>query len=75
MRPVSWLVAELAVASHACKVSQPAFSLEASAFYTNLKNRRQVLFVNAPGGGFQELVNLVATESYGIEAVFDYVDA
>lgn len=53
------------------KVSQPAFSLEASAFYTSLKNRRQVLFVNAPGGGFQELVNLVATESYGVEAVFD----
>lgn len=53
------------------KVSQPAFSFEAAAFYTQLKNRRQVLFVNAPGGGFQELVNLVATESYGIEAQLD----
>ncbi len=53
------------------KVSQPEFSFEASAFYTNLKNRRQVLFLNAPGGGFQELVNLVATESYGIEAILD----
>jgi iron complex outermembrane receptor protein len=53
------------------KISQPTFSFEAAAFYTNLKNRRQVLFVNAPGGGFQELVNLVATESYGIEAVLD----
>lgn len=53
------------------KISQPAFSFEAAAFYTSLKNRRQVLFVNAPGGGFQELVNLVATESYGIEAILD----
>ncbi len=53
------------------KISQPTFSFEAAAFYTNLKNRRQVLFVNAPGGGFQELVNLVATESYGVEAVLD----
>ncbi|MFM2410887.1 MAG: hypothetical protein RL481_1715, partial [Pseudomonadota bacterium] len=53
------------------KVSQPQFSFEAAVFYTDLKNRRQVLFVNAPGGGFQELVNLVATESYGIEAQLD----
>jgi iron complex outermembrane recepter protein len=53
------------------KVSQPRFSLEAAFFYANLKNRRQVLFVNAPGGGLQELVNLVATESYGIEASLD----
>lgn len=53
------------------KVSKPTFSFEAAAFYTSLKNRRQVLFVNAPGGGFQELVNLVATESYGVEATLD----
>ena len=53
------------------KVSQPQFSFTAAALYTKLTNRRQVLFVNAPGGGFQELVNLVATESYGIEATLD----
>jgi iron complex outermembrane recepter protein len=54
------------------KISQPRFSFEAAAFFTDLKNRRQVLFVNAPGGGFQELVNLVATQSYGVEATLDF---
>ena len=39
-----------------------------AGLYTKLDNRRQVLFVNAPGGGFEERVNLVATESYGLEA-------
>lgn len=53
------------------KVSQPQFSMTVAGLYTKLTNRRQVLFVNAPGGGFQELVNLVATESYGVEATLD----
>ncbi|MGL5837530.1 MAG: TonB-dependent receptor domain-containing protein, partial [Sphingorhabdus sp.] len=53
------------------KISQPSFSLEVAAFYTNLKNRRQVQFVNDGAGGFREAVNLVATESYGAEAVLD----
>ena len=53
------------------KVSQPAFSFEASGFYTNLANRRQVLFVNDGLGGFTERVNLVGTRSYGVEAILD----
>jgi iron complex outermembrane recepter protein len=53
------------------KVSQPQFSFTAAGFYTQLNNRRQVLFLNAPGGGFQELVNLVGTRSYGAEATLD----
>ncbi len=53
------------------KVSQPAFSFEAGGFYTNLSNRRQVLFVNDGLGGFTERVNLVGTRSYGVEAVLD----
>ena len=53
------------------KVSQPQFSFTAAALYTKLDNRRQVLFLNAPGGGFQEVVNLIATESYGVEATLD----
>lgn len=53
------------------KVSQPQFSFTVAGLYTKLDNRRQVLFLNAPGGGFQELVNLVATESYGVEATLD----
>lgn len=53
------------------KISQPAFSFEASGFYTNLRNRRQVLFVNDGLGGFTERVNLVGTRSYGVEAILD----
>ena len=53
------------------KVSQPQFSFTAAAFYTKLDNRRQVLFVNDGAGGFTERVNLVGTESYGIESTLD----
>ena len=39
-----------------------------AGLYTKLDNRRQVLFVNDGQGGFREQVNIVATESYGVEA-------
>ena len=53
------------------KVSQPQFSMTVAAIYTRLDNRRQVLFVNDGAGGFTEKVNLVGTESYGVEATLD----
>ena len=53
------------------KLSRPGLSLTAAAFYTNLENRRQVLFVNDGAGGLIERVNLVGTESYGAEATID----
>jgi iron complex outermembrane receptor protein len=53
------------------KVAQPWFNFEASAFYTRLTNRRQLVQVNATAGGFVENVNLVATRSYGVEADLD----
>lgn len=53
------------------KVARREFSFTAAGFYTTLENRRQVLFINAPGGGFQEAVNLVATRSWGVEATID----
>ena len=42
-----------------------------AGIYTKLTNRRQVLFVNDGAGGFTERVNLVGTESYGVEATLD----
>jgi iron complex outermembrane receptor protein len=42
-----------------------------SGLYTKLSNRRQVLFVNDGLGGFTEKVNLVGTESYGLEATLN----
>ena len=53
------------------KVAQPWFTFTASGIYTNLKNRRQVLFVNDGVGGFREAINLIGTESYGVEATLD----
>ncbi|OYU16479.1 MAG: TonB-dependent receptor [Alphaproteobacteria bacterium PA4] len=53
------------------KVQQPRFSLTVAGLYTKLDNRRQVLFVNDGAGGFLERVNLVGTESYGIEGTLD----
>jgi iron complex outermembrane receptor protein len=42
-----------------------------AGLYTKLSNRRQVLFVNDGAGGFMEQVNLVGTESYGVEATLN----
>jgi iron complex outermembrane recepter protein len=53
------------------KISQPQFSMTVAGIYTRLTNRRQVLFVNDGAGGFTERVNLVGTESYGVEATLD----
>jgi iron complex outermembrane recepter protein len=43
-----------------------------SALYTKLDDRRAVSFVNGPAGSLIERVNLVSTESYGMEADFTY---
>lgn len=53
------------------KVSQPGYSLTLAGLYTKLDNRRQVLFVNDGQGGLTERVNLVGTESYGVEGTLD----
>ncbi len=42
-----------------------------AGLYTRLSNRRQVQFVNDGAGGFTEKVNLVGTESYGVEATLN----
>lgn len=54
------------------KMNMPKVSLTLAALATNLDNRRQVLFVNDGLGGFTEKVNLVGTESYGVELTVDY---
>ncbi len=43
-----------------------------SALYTELNDRRAVSFVNDGTGNVVERVNLVSTESYGMEADFTY---
>lgn len=54
------------------KYSSGPFDGSVSALYTKLTNRRQVQFLNDPTtGGFIERVNLVGTESYGIEGTID----
>lgn len=53
------------------KISQPGLSLTFAGFFTNLENRRQVLFVNDGAGGLVERVNLVGTESFGAEGTID----
>lgn len=53
------------------KVVKARYSATAAIIYTKLDNRRQVLFVNDGLGGFTEKVNLVGTESYGLESTLD----
>jgi outer membrane receptor protein involved in Fe transport len=43
-----------------------------SALYTELNDRRAVSFVNGPNGTVIERVNIVSTESYGMEADFSF---
>jgi outer membrane receptor protein involved in Fe transport len=43
-----------------------------SALYTKLDDRRAVSFVNGPNGSVVERVNIVSTESYGMEADFTF---
>jgi iron complex outermembrane recepter protein len=49
------------------------FNGTVAALYTELTDRRQVLFLNDPTvpGGLIERVNIISTESYGLEATFD----
>jgi iron complex outermembrane recepter protein len=42
-----------------------------SALYTELNDRRAISFVNDGQGGTIERVNIVSTESYGLEATFN----
>jgi iron complex outermembrane receptor protein len=54
------------------KYDQGPISASLAGLYTRLSNRRQILFQNAPGGGFVERVNLVGTESYGVELTLSW---
>lgn len=58
--------AELGVKYHAGRLNGSI-----AALYTELNDRRAVSFVNAPGGGTTERVNIVSTESYGAELTFN----
>jgi outer membrane receptor protein involved in Fe transport len=49
------------------KYSGGRFSATVAGLYTKLDNRRQILFINDGAGGFTEKVNIVATQSYGVE--------
>jgi iron complex outermembrane recepter protein len=55
------------------KVSGSRFNGTLAALYTELTDRRQVLFLNDPlvPGGLIERVNIISTESYGLEATFN----
>lgn len=53
------------------KFSSDRISGSLSGFYNDLKNRRTVLLVNAPGGGVVEQVTVVSTRAFGLEAVAD----
>lgn len=67
-QPASYSAEIIKQAEIGVKYSSGRFSGTLAGLYTKLDNRRQVLFVNDGMGGFTERVNLVATESYGVEA-------
>jgi iron complex outermembrane recepter protein len=52
------------------KYSTGALKASLAGLYTRLSNRRQLQFINDPNnpGGFIEQVNIVGTQSYGVEA-------
>jgi outer membrane receptor protein involved in Fe transport len=69
--PASYTAEIIKQAEVGLKYTSGRFSGTLSGLYTKLSNRRQVLFVNDGAGGFIERVNIVATESYGLEATLD----
>lgn len=70
--PASYKAEIIKQAEVGVKYSNGRFAGTLAGLYTNLDNRRQVLFVNDGQGGFTERVNIVATESYGVEATVDF---
>lgn len=50
------------------KYSGPRFATTVAGFWTDLENRADVRFLNAPGGGVQEVVQLLSSRAYGLEA-------
>jgi len=70
-QPASYSAEIIKQAEVGLKYHDRRFTGTIAALYTKLDNRRQVLFVNDGAGGFIERVNIVATESYGVEATFD----
>jgi iron complex outermembrane recepter protein len=66
-QPQSYSAEIIKQAEAGVKLNRGPVSATAAAFYTKLNNRRQILFVNDGLGGFTERVNLVATESYGVD--------
>lgn len=67
-QPSSYTAEIIKQAELGVKYSTRRFSATLAGLYTELDNRRQVLFVNDGMGGVTERVNIVATESYGLEA-------
>lgn len=54
------------------KYGKGAFSGTAALYGVSLKDRRNVTFVNAPGGGFLEEVDIQNTNTIGIETTWNY---
>jgi outer membrane receptor protein involved in Fe transport len=69
--PASYKAEIIKQAEVGVKYHNGRFSGTLAGLYTKLNNRRQILFVNDGSGGFIEKVNIVATESYGVEATAD----
>lgn len=67
-QPASYTAEIIKQAEVGIKYSSGRFSGTLAGLYTELDNRRQVLFVNDGQGGFTERVNIVATRSWGLEA-------
>jgi iron complex outermembrane receptor protein len=55
------------------KYAGPVISGSVAPFFTTLTNRRNVSLINGPtpGSAPEEVVNLISTRSYGVEAVFN----
>ena len=54
------------------KYGQGSFSGTAAIYGVSLKDRRNVTFVNAPGGGFDEEVDIQNTNTLGIETTWKW---
>ncbi len=66
-QPASYTAEIIRQAEAGIKYNSRRVSGSVALFYTDLKNRRSIFFINDGAGGFIEDVRVISSESYGLE--------
>jgi outer membrane cobalamin receptor len=70
--PQSYSTEKIYQAEGGWKYNSQKLTATVALYYVALRNRRQVDWINAPGGGIVEDVNLVGTSTFGTEITWNW---